>query len=356
MTSNITSAALGQNVSIKALPPTTIRQLGSSQVLVDPTSIVKELIDNAIDARASAIWIDISSNTIDSIQVKDNGHGIPAEDRALVCRRYCTSKIRDFHDLKEVGGKWLGFRGEAMASMAEISGTLTLHTRVEGEPVAVLLQYGRNGELVSTKRASHPVGSTVKVTDIFSSLPVRKQTALKHSSAYLAKVKRMMQSYALARPGVRLQFRVLKGKTDGANFSYAPNATASVKDAVTKTIGKNCASQCESSVLKTAGYEIHAFLPKATSTRPADIANIGAYISIDSRPVSTTRGTPKKIVALVRDRLRKSSDALAAVQGPFMTMNIICPSGSYDPNIEPAKDDVLFEDAVLLMSAVEELL
>lgn len=134
---------------IKALPPTTVRQLGSSQVLVDPSSVVKELVENALDARATAIFVDIAANTIDSTQVKDNGHGIPAEDRSLICRRYCTSKIRDFDELRDVGGKWLGFRGEAMASMAEMSGALGIITRVEGEPVAVLLKFRRNGEIES---------------------------------------------------------------------------------------------------------------------------------------------------------------------------------------------------------------
>jgi DNA mismatch repair ATPase MutL len=133
---------------VAALPPTTARQIGSGQVLVDASSLVKELIDNALDARAKSIFVDITANTIDSIQVKDDGHGIPAEDRALVCRRYCTSKIRDFHDLKEVGGKWLGFRGEALSSMAEMTGALSVTTRVEGEQVAVKLKYGRYGELV----------------------------------------------------------------------------------------------------------------------------------------------------------------------------------------------------------------
>lgn len=134
---------------IAALPPATVRQIGSGQVLIDPSSVVKELIENALDARAKSIFVNITANTIDSIQVKDDGHGIQAEDRVLVCRRYCTSKIRDFHGLKEVGGKWLGFRGEALSSMAEMSGTLAVTTRVEGEPVAVMLKYGRNGELVS---------------------------------------------------------------------------------------------------------------------------------------------------------------------------------------------------------------
>jgi DNA mismatch repair protein MutL len=132
-----------------ALPATAVRQMGSGQVLVDPSSVVKELIDNALDARAKSIFVNITANTLDSIQVKDDGHGIPAEDRALMCRRHCTSKIRDFHDMREVGGKSLGFRGETLASLAELSDTLSATTRVEGEPVALKLKYGRDGELAS---------------------------------------------------------------------------------------------------------------------------------------------------------------------------------------------------------------
>lgn len=138
---------------IAALPLTTVRQIGSHQLLTDPSSVVKELIDNALDARAKSIFIDIAANTIDSVQVKDDGHGIPGEDRPLACRRYCTSKIRDFHDLREIGGKWLGFRGEALASMADMSGAVSITTRVEGEPVAVKLTYQRSGELLSWVRS-----------------------------------------------------------------------------------------------------------------------------------------------------------------------------------------------------------
>lgn len=134
---------------IAALPLTTARQIGSGQVLVDASSVVKELIDNALDARAKSIFVDIAANTIDAIQVKDDGHGIPSEDQPLVCRRYCTSKIRDLHDLRHAGGRWLGFRGEALSSMAEMSGSLMVTTRVEGESVAVKLKYGRDGELAS---------------------------------------------------------------------------------------------------------------------------------------------------------------------------------------------------------------
>ena len=134
-------------MSIHALSPSAVKKLGSSQVLVDPSSVVKELIDNALDARATSISVEISANLVDVIQVRDNGHGIPSENRPLLCRRHCTSKIRDLDDLKDVGGKWLGFRGEALASMAEMSGTLAVTTKVEGEAVAMILMMGKDGDI-----------------------------------------------------------------------------------------------------------------------------------------------------------------------------------------------------------------
>ncbi|KAF2831313.1 hypothetical protein CC86DRAFT_443052 [Ophiobolus disseminans] len=299
---------------IAALPPTTARQIGSGQVLADASS-----------------------------------------NRALVCRQYYTSKIRDFYDLKEVGGKWLGFRGEALSSTAELSGTLSVTTRVEGEPVAVKLRYGRDGELVSTERDSHPVGATVKASQFFEIIPVRKQTAIKNSAKCLAKIRRLMQAYALARPAIRFRLHVLKAKNNKSDFIYAPKVSLNLEDAVLKVIGKDCALQCDWTALESDAFEIYAFLPKPTAVG-SKIANQGAFISIDSRPVSSSRGTIKKIVTAFKERLRKSNLSLASVKDPFFCMNIICPSDSYDPNIEPAKDDVMFDDVDIVLSAVDKLL
>lgn len=132
---------------IAALPQTTIRAIGSTTVISDPCSVVKELIDNALDASASSLLVEISQNTVDVIQLKDNGHGIPSEDHPYVCRRTCTSKIRTVDDLRNIGGTSLGFRGEALASVAEMSGGVTITTRVQEEMAAACLKYGRNGEL-----------------------------------------------------------------------------------------------------------------------------------------------------------------------------------------------------------------
>jgi DNA mismatch repair protein MutL len=133
--------------SIKTLPTSTVQLIGSNQVLLDASSVIKELVENALDAHATSVVIEISSNTLDVLQVRDNGHGIAPEDRALACKRYTTSKISEFSDLKDLGGSSLGFRGEALHSLVEMSGKVTVLTRVEGESAAVKLSIGRSGEV-----------------------------------------------------------------------------------------------------------------------------------------------------------------------------------------------------------------
>ena len=135
-------------MSISTLSQPLIRSLGSLQVLPDSVSVVKELIDNAIDAEASAIFIDISLNTLDVIQVRDNGQGIQTFDREIIGTRNSTSKILGLDELSKLGGKSLGFRGVALASAAELSEECCIFTRVEGEHVAEMLRFNRAGTVI----------------------------------------------------------------------------------------------------------------------------------------------------------------------------------------------------------------
>ena len=130
---------------IEALSSSTVKSLGSTQCLTDPNSVMKELVDNAIDAHATAIFVEITSNTLDKIQVKDNGQGIAPEDRDMICKRHCTSKIRDLDDLCRIGGRSLGFRGEALASAVNLSNDVTITTKIEGESTAVEVIFDSEG-------------------------------------------------------------------------------------------------------------------------------------------------------------------------------------------------------------------
>lgn len=323
-------------------------------MITDPSSLIKELLDNALDARATSINIDITTDTLSSITVRDNGHGVAPSDRDLLCKRYCTSKIRDYGDLKDIGGTSLGFRGEALASACEIAGDMSVTTRVEGEEVASCLKMTPHGEIKSKSKASHPVGTTIKITDLFKALPVRKQTALKASAKTLAKIKAMLQAYALARPYIRLALRVLKAKNDKGNWTYVPAKEQKKEDAAFKVVGKECAGQCEWQVMELHGFEVQALMPRPNALA-SKISGFGHFLSIDDRPVGTARGTLKQIITMFKERLRACSKSLEGVKDPFIWMNITCPVGSYDPNVEPAKDDVVFEDSGLLLEAVGAL-
>ncbi|EME44108.1 hypothetical protein DOTSEDRAFT_79973 [Dothistroma septosporum NZE10] len=345
-------------MGIEALPQTTVRALGATQVLTDPAAVVKELIDNALDANATSVAIEIHSNTLDIIQLRDNGNGIAPEDRPLVARRYCTSKISHDDELKDIGGSSLGFRGEALASAAELSGTLTISTRIGSEQTAAVLKINQLGEVAGQERGSLPVGTTVRITDFIKANPVRRQVCLKNSETNLKKIKRTLQAYAFARPNVRLSLRVLKAKNRKGDWIYAPKPNGNAEDAAFKIVGASCASQCTWSVLEHAGFTFEAFCPHPDSG-PGKVNNIGSFVSLDRRPVSTARNTFKQIAKIYREALKGSNIRSADIKDPFLYLNISCPAASYDANLEPAKDDVVFEDpgkvvevARLLFSAV----
>ncbi|PLB50771.1 hypothetical protein P170DRAFT_381822 [Aspergillus steynii IBT 23096] len=355
---------------ITALPKPTVQAIGSTSVISDPCSIVKELLDNAIDASAASVGVEISQNTLDLVQVKDNGHGIPSADHAFVCRRTFTSKIQTLEDLRRVGGKSLGFRGQALASASEISGGVNILTRVESELVGSSMKYGRNGELLSTQRTSHPVGTTVRITDLFKHIPVRRQTALKNSAKTLTKVKKMVQTYAMCNPSKRFSFKVLKARTENFNWVYAPQHGTLI-DAALKIAGYDVASNCverqwpsEESDREgpgeayTPGFRLVSLLPNPECDL-TKINNSGQYLSIDGRPISTTRGIGQDIAKLYKSYIRTAAfrqETSATTTDPFLYLQIWCPDASYDVNIEPAKDDVLFENPHEVFALVEDLL
>jgi DNA mismatch repair protein MutL len=340
-------------MSIHALPQNAVRTLRSGQALTDPVSVVKELIDNALDARASNITIEISTNTLDVIQVKDNGHGITPTDRPLVAKPYCTSKLKDEKDLALVGSSYLGFRGEALSSALEMSGEMIITTRVEGESVATTIKVCQTGDPVQD-RATHPPGTTIRIANFLKNQPVRKQVALKAAPKTLAKIKQLLQSYAFARPATRLSLKVIKAKNDKDNWTYAPKIGGGIEDTAFKVVGQPCASQCAWAELEYEGYTVEAFLPRPDA-HASKISGLGQYVSVNDRPLTSSRGISRQLVRVYKESLKEST-SLGDAKDPFLYLSISCPPGSYDVNIEPAKDDVLFGNVDKVVEAVRRLM
>lgn len=202
----------------------------------------------------------------------------------------------------------------------------------------------------------------------------------------LIKIKKMLQTYVLARPHVRLSLKVLKAKTDKGDLNYASkiggrcvsDSGAIIIDAATRILGKRVTDQCQWTVStwssasdndEQAGVEnmvisvdrdgvycFQALVVSRNCSEVSSINNVGQYISVDSRPMSCNRGIFKKIVQRYKCFLRSvvpESEKIKFID-PFLFMNIVCPHGSYDANVEPAKDNVLFLNADIILRLAEK--
>lgn len=180
--------------AIRELPPELISQIAAGEVVERPASVVRELVDNALDAGARQVTVRLAAGGVRSISVEDDGSGIAREELALALRRHATSKIESLADLESVST--MGFRGEALAAIASVS-EMTLLSRTAGQTSAFGLD-AHSGEMRPAARAT---GTTVEVKELFFSTPARRKF-LKSDATELAHCVEAVRRQALARPDV----------------------------------------------------------------------------------------------------------------------------------------------------------
>ncbi|MDG4952901.1 DNA mismatch repair endonuclease MutL [Actinobacillus equuli] len=183
---------------IHVLPPQLANQIAAGEVVERPASVVKELIENSLDAGANQIQIDIEKGGAQLIRIRDNGCGISKQDLALALARHATSKISSLEDLEMILS--LGFRGEALASISSVS-RLTLTSRPEGQAEA-WQAYAQGREMeVEIQPASHPVGTTIEVANLFFNTPARRKF-LRTDKTEFAHIDEVVRRIALAKPNI----------------------------------------------------------------------------------------------------------------------------------------------------------
>jgi DNA mismatch repair protein MutL len=179
---------------IRELPDELISQIAAGEVVERPASVVRELLDNALDAGASQVTVRLAAGGVRLVSVEDDGIGIAREELPVALKRHATSKIGSLADLESVAT--MGFRGEALAAIASVS-EMSLLSRTAGQASAFLLE-ASSGELRPAARA---VGTTVEVKELFFSTPARRKF-LKSDSTELAHCLEAVRRHALARPDV----------------------------------------------------------------------------------------------------------------------------------------------------------
>src|SRR5246127_3913648 len=181
---------------IRILPESVANKIAAGEVVERPASVVKELLENSLDAGAKTVRIEVEQGGKRMIRVTDDGHGMTHDDALLAFERHATSKLKTADDLLSIAT--LGFRGEALPSIAAVS-RLLLETRDESEGEGTRVEFA-GGKLVGVKPAGLPPGTTVSIADIFYCVPARRKF-LKSDTTELGHIASLVTHYALANPG-----------------------------------------------------------------------------------------------------------------------------------------------------------
>ena len=188
---------------IRQLPPQLINQIAAGEVVERPASVVKELLENSLDAGASRIAIDIEQGGVKRIRIRDDGSGIGRDELHLALSRHATSKIQNLDDLERV--RSLGFRGEALPSIASVS-RLTLTSRTEDEDSGYRLTSDGNDVFGEPEPAAHPKGTTIEVADLFFNVPARRKFLRKENTEY-GHLEQVVKRIALSRFDIGIELK-----------------------------------------------------------------------------------------------------------------------------------------------------
>uniref|UniRef100_A0A8C3V2K2 PMS1 homolog 1, mismatch repair system component n=1 Tax=Catharus ustulatus TaxID=91951 RepID=A0A8C3V2K2_CATUS len=294
---------------MKQLPGETIRLLSSSQVITSVVSVVKELIENSLDASATGIDIKLENYGFSKIEVRDNGSGIKVVDVPFMAIKHYTSKISCSEDLERL--TTYGFRGEALGSICSVAEVLVT-TKTAADDFSIQYALDNNGHVTSKKPSHLGQGTTVTVLNLFKNLPVRKQfySTNRKCKEELKKVQDLLTAYGIIKPDLRIALTHNKINLSG-------------------------------------------FLPKAESDSSLTSLSSSerSFIFINNRPV-----LQKEILKLIRQYYSQVMQKDCTRLYPVFFLNITVPASAVDVNVTPDKTQVLlhYKESVLL--AVENVL
>jgi DNA mismatch repair protein MutL len=311
---------------IRALPDELVSQIAAGEVVDRPAGVVRELVDNALDAGATQVTVRLVAGGVRTIVVEDDGGGIPADELPLALRRHATSKIGSLEELERVAT--MGFRGEALAAIASVA-ELSLTSRALSAAHAQRID-ARSGELQPAARA---VGTTVEVRELFFATPARRKF-LKTDATEFAHALDAVRRHALARPDVA--FSVWHDGKLAAQWRAA-SAGQRVADVLgTEFVGASRAVQAQAGPLAVDG---RVGLPEAARAR-AD----SQYLFVNGRHVRD-----RLIAHAVRSAYE---DQLHGARQPAYALFLSIAPALVDVNVHPTKAEVRFRDGRALHQAV----
>lgn len=325
-------------MKIRVLPKELIDRIAAGEVVERPASVLKELVENSLDAEATAVSVTVETHPADGIEVLDNGIGMTREELSLALERHATSKIESERDLFAI--RTLGFRGEALPSIAAVS-DLVVETRARHAPFGVRVTY-EGGVETSFRQCGMAVGTRIQVKHLFRYTPARRKF-LRSRQTETGHVLDLFVRLALSRPEVSFQLK----KSTGAVWLNAP-ATGDLRQRVAQLLGFETAEvlfpvEAEQGDWRIEGLAAPPGIHRATAQ--------GVYFFVNRRPVRD----PGMFRAL-RDAF---PSALPRDRYPVAFLYLSAPYGQVDVNVHPTKQEVRFSDPLrarrLVLDAFKDL-
>ena len=301
------------------LSPHIANLIAAGEVVERPASVVKELLENAVDAGASKITLEIRNGGMTFIRVTDNGCGMAAEDARTAFLRHATSKLRLAEDLAAINT--MGFRGEALAAIASVS-RIDLLTKMPGSLTGTSLHL-EGGTISDESEAGCPDGTTIIIRDLFFNTPARMKF-MKSDSVEGSRIAAAVQLQALAHPNVSFTFI-----RDGKQVLSTPG-TGGLEAAVYCVYGRECAKMIKVES-RWDSYSLTGYVSKPTDARPS--RSLQTFF-VNDRPVRS-----KLLIAALEEAYRNQ---IMVGKFPACVLHLRLPAAAVDVNVHPAKTEVKF--------------
>ena len=301
------------------LSPHIANLIAAGEVVERPASVVKELLENAVDAGASKITVEIRDGGMTFLRVTDNGCGMSAEDARTAFKRHATSKLRTAEDLAAIAT--MGFRGEALAAIASVS-RIDLMTKTAGAISGTSLRL-EAGEITEESEVGCPDGTTIIIRDLFFNTPARMKF-MKSDTVEGSRVTAAVQLQALAHPEVA--FQLLR---DGKQVLSTPG-NGGLQAAVYCIYGRDCA-QMVNVESRWENYSLTGFVSKPTDARPS--RNLQTFF-VNNRPVKS-----RLLISALEEAYRNQ---IMVGKFPACVLHLTLPANAVDVNVHPAKTEVKF--------------
>ena len=322
---------------IRLLPPDVSSRIAAGEVIERPASVVKELVENSLDAKASEVSIEIREGGSEYIRVADNGVGIPADEVELAFERFATSKLREAADLEAIST--LGFRGEALPSIAAVS-TVSLVSRAASEEDGTRVDVV-DGAVAHRRRQGAASGTVLTVRHLFRSFPARRKF-MRSPATEASRVQALVTRYALAYPAVRFELSV------NGSPAFSTSGSRDLREAISDVYGRDTGA----AMLELARPE-----PQPDGPHSAVSGMIG--------PASLSRASRSHISIFVNGRWVQDRmlgyaleeayrGFLAERRYPVAVVALTVPPGEVDVNVHPSKTEVRFHRGGVIFSALQQ--